>query len=115
MLGESVCRIVYSSRRPWSAWRCWLVRRRNREMEYGWAALLLLVAGLSSQKAEAQAELYGNFGVTILNNGINNDTLYGGTAGLIVDGPTWHHKVISAAIQGRVTPKRGESLNRRAA
>jgi hypothetical protein len=84
-------------------------------MKYGWVVLLLLVVGMSPRKSEAQVELYGNFGATLLNNLSTKDTLYGGTGGLIVDGPTWHHMVISADIQGRFMRKSGESLNGAAA
>jgi hypothetical protein len=92
-----------------------LVRRRDKGMKYGWVVLLLLVAGMAPQKANAQAEVYGQFSVMSLNNGINADLLYGVTGGLIVDGPTWHHMVISADIQGRSVRKSGESLNGAAA
>jgi len=84
-------------------------------MKYGWVVLLLLVAGIAPRKVEAQAEVYGDFSTTYLNNGINADLLYGGMTGLIVDGPTWHHMVISADVQGRFMRKSGESLNGAAA
>src|SRR5271156_6430705 len=88
-------------------------------MKYGWVILLLLVAGVSARKAEAQAELYGNFTASYLSesNGTTTNTylLYGATTGLIVDGPTWHHMLISADIQGRFVRKSGESLNGAAA
>jgi opacity protein-like surface antigen len=81
-------------------------------MKYGWVVLLLLVvAGMSPRKAEAQAEVYGEFTATRLNNGLNADMLYGATTGLIIDGPKWHHMVISADIQARFVHKSGESLN----
>jgi len=84
-------------------------------MKYGWVLLLLLVAGIAPRKAKGQAEVYGDFSVMSLNNGINADLLYGGTTGLVIDGPTWHRMVISADIQGRFVCKSGESLNGAAA
>ncbi len=77
--------------------------------------LLLLVACISPPKAAAQAEVYGNFSVTDLTEttatGNTTDILYGATTGLILDGPKWHHVVVSADIQGRYVRKSGESLN----
>jgi len=84
-------------------------------MKYGWVVLLLLVAGIAPRKAEAQAEVYGDFTATRISSAVNTDMLYGATAGLIVDGPTWHHMVISADIQGRFVRISGESLNGAAA
>jgi len=84
-------------------------------MKYGWVILLLLAAGFSAKKAEAQVEVYGNFSVTDLTEspttGTFTDLLYGATTGLVIDGPTWHHMLISADIQGRFVRKSGESLN----
>jgi len=80
-------------------------------MKYGWVVLLLLVAGIAPRKAEAQAEVYGQFTVSDLKNLYSTDLLYGGTAGLLVDGPTWHHMLISADIQARFVGKSGESLD----
>jgi len=84
-------------------------------MKYGWVLLLLLVAGMAPRKAEAQAEVYGQFSVTDLTNLNGTNLLYGGTTGLVIDGPTWHSMVISADIQGRFVRKSGESLNGAAA
>ena len=84
-------------------------------MKYGWVLLLLLVAGIAPRKAEAQVEAYGQFSVTDLTNLASTDLLYGGTTGLVIDGPTWHRMVISADIQGRFVCKSGESLNGAAA
>lgn len=84
-------------------------------MKYGWVLLLLLVAGIAPRKAEAQAEVYGQFSVTDLTNLVSTDMLYGATTGLVIDGPTWHSMVISADIQGRFVRKSGESLNGAAA
>jgi len=80
-------------------------------MKYGWVLLLLLVAGFAPKQAEAQAEAYGQFSVTDLTNLASTDLLYGATTGLVIDGPTWHHMVIAADIQGRFVRKSGESLN----
>ena len=87
-----------------------LARRRNKAMKYSWVVLLLLVAGMAPRKANAQAEVYGQFSVSDLTNPVSTDLLYGVTGGLIVDGPTWHHMVISADIQVRSVRKSGESL-----
>jgi len=84
-------------------------------MKYGWVLLLLLAAGLAPKKAEAQVEVYGQFSVSDLTNLNGTNLLYGGTTGLIVDGPTWHRMVIAADIQGRFVRKSGESLNGAAA
>jgi len=84
-------------------------------MKYGWVLLLLLAAGLAPKKAEAQVEVYGQFSVSDLTNLNGTNLLYGGTTGLIVDGPTWHRMVIAADIQGRFVRKSGESMNGAAA
>ena len=84
-------------------------------MKYGWVLLLLLAAGIAPRKAEALAEVYGQFSVTDLTNLASTDLLYGATTGLVIDGPTWHRMVISADIQGRFVCKSGESLNGAAA
>jgi hypothetical protein len=79
-------------------------------MKYVWVVLLLLVAGMMPQRAQAQVEAYGQLSVTDLANGIDTDLLTGPTIGLIVDGPTWHHMVISADIQSRFVGLSGETL-----
>lgn len=84
-------------------------------MKYGWVLLLLVVAGIAPRKAEGQAEVYGQFSVTDLTNLTSTDLLYGATTGLVIDGPNWHHMVISADIQGRFVRKSGEELNSAAA
>jgi hypothetical protein len=87
-------------------------------MKYGWVVLLLLVAGLMPGKAKAQAEVYGEFSASYLSEvGITTrtDVLYGETVGLVIDGPTWHHTVISADIQGRFVRKSGIAMNGAAA
>jgi opacity protein-like surface antigen len=84
-------------------------------MKYGWVLLLLVVAGIAPRKAEGQAEVYGQFSVTDLTNLTSTDLLYGATTGLVIDGPTWHHMVICADIQGRFVRKSGEELNGAAA
>ena len=62
--------------------------------------------------AHAQASIYGEFSVTDLHNLTSTDILYGGTAGLLYDGPTiFRHAVVSADIQGRFVDKGGEMLN----
>ena len=79
-------------------------------MKYSWVVLLLLVAGMAPQKANAQAEVYGDFSATDISNAVNTDVLYGAATGLVIDGPTWHHMVISADIQARFVGKSGETL-----
>jgi len=84
-------------------------------MKYGWLVLLLLVVSIPPTKANAQASVYGQFSATDLKNLASTDLLFGGTVGLILDGPTWHRMQISADIQGRFVRKSGESLNGAAA
>jgi len=85
--------------------------RGGKEMKHGWLVLLLLVVTITPGKANAQASVYGQFSVSDLTNLTSTDLLYGATTGFVVDGPTWHHMVISADIQGRFVRKSGESLN----
>jgi hypothetical protein len=64
----------------------------------------LLVCAVS--KAHAQAALYGEFSASDLHNLVSTDYLYGGTAGLLYEGPTiFKHIVVSADIQGRFVRK----------
>jgi opacity protein-like surface antigen len=56
--------------------------------------------------AKAQVSVYGEFSVSDLHNLVSTDYLYGGTAGLLYDGPTvFKHLLISADIQGRFVRK----------
>jgi len=80
-------------------------------MKYGWVVLLLLVAGLMPGKANAQAEVYGEFTATRISSAVNTDMLYGAATGLVIDGPKWHRMQISADILGRFVGKSGLSLN----
>ena len=87
-------------------------------MKYGWVVLVLLVAGFSAQNAAAQAAVYGEFSGTYMSaTGVTTTTytLYGATTGLIIEGPTWHHMVIAADLQGRFVRNSGTSMNGAAA
>jgi len=67
--------------------------------------VLLLIVGAGS-RAYAQAALYGEFSVSDLHNLVATDYLYGGTAGLLYDGPTvFKHILVSADVQGRFLRK----------
>jgi len=76
------------------------------------AAIVLLLITLAMPRAShAQAAVYGEFSVTDLHNAFTTDLLYGATTGVLIDGPTFHHVVLSGDIQGRFVRKSGESLN----
>ncbi len=79
-------------------------------MKFGRSAALYLVGlvmfAVAWPPAGAQAALYGEFSVSDLHNVVSTDYLYGGTAGLLYDGPTlFKHLLASADIQGRFLRK----------
>jgi len=76
------------------------------------AAIVLLLAALAMPRAShAQAAVYGEFSVTDMHNLVFTDQLYGATTGVLIDGPTFHHIVLSGDIQGRFVHKSGEDLD----
>lgn len=77
------------------------------------AALLAtgVVLALAPTLARAQASVYAEFSTSDLKGGVQTNYLYGGTTGLLVDGPKLFHKVLlQANLQGRFVQKYGESL-----
>jgi len=76
------------------------------------AAIVLLLTTLAMPRAShAQAAVYGEFSISDLHNAFTTNLLYGATTGVLIDGPTFHHVVLSGDIQGRFVRKSGESLN----
>jgi len=76
------------------------------------AAIVLLLTSLAMPRAShAQVSAYGEFSIADLHNAFTTDLLYGATTGVLIDGPTFHHVVLSGDIQGRFVRKSGESLN----
>jgi len=75
------------------------------------AAIVLLLTLATPRASHAQAAVYGEFSITDLHNAYMTDLLYGATTGVLIDGPTFHHVVLSGDIQGRFVRKSGESMN----
>ncbi len=79
-------------------------------MKFG-RSMVLYLAGMAIfggawSVAGAQVALYGEFSASDLHNLVSTDYLYGGTAGLLYDGPTlFKHVLVSADIQGRFLRK----------
>jgi hypothetical protein len=84
---------------------------KNRFRMFSWVAVALLGVMTAPKVSHAQAAVYGEFSVTDLHNESTTDLLYGATTGVLVDGPTFHHVLISGDLQGRFVRKTGESLN----
>jgi hypothetical protein len=81
-------------------------------MKRGWIVLLLLVGFVAPSASLAQVAAYGEFSGSDLHNLVSQDTLYGATAGVLIDGPKLtHFFLLSADVQGRFVHKSGESLN----
>jgi hypothetical protein len=79
-------------------------------MKFGRSVGLSLVGAVilavSWHSSSAQAALYGEFSVSDLHNLVSTDYLYGGSAGLLYDGPTlFKHVLASANLQGRFLRK----------
>jgi hypothetical protein len=80
-------------------------------MKYGWVVLLVLVGWMSPRAAKAQASVYAEFTASDLQGGPKGDYLYGGQAGVLIDGPTiFKHVLLQADIQGRFVTENSESL-----
>jgi hypothetical protein len=81
-------------------------------MKYGWVVLLVLAGVMLPNAAQAQTSVYAEFTASNLQGGPKGDYLYGGQAGVLIDGPTLFHQVLlQADIQGRFVTKNGEALN----
>jgi hypothetical protein len=81
-------------------------------MKYGWVVLLVFAAVTAPLAARAQASAYGEFTASKLVGGPKGDYLYGGSVGVLIDGPHLFHKILlSADVQGRFVSHSGESLN----
>jgi hypothetical protein len=66
----------------------------------------IVLLGGAWSSARAQVSVYGEFSASDLHNLTSTDYLYGGTAGLLYDGPTlFKHLLVSADIQGRFVRK----------
>jgi len=75
------------------------------------AAIILLLTLATPRASHAQAAVYGEFSVSDLHNLVFTDLLYGATTGVLIDGPTFHHVVVSGDIQGRFVHKSGSGLD----
>ena len=81
-------------------------------MKRGWMALLLLVSFALPVALHAQASVYGEFSTTRFFGTTEQSTFFGGTVGVLIDGPTIFHKlVVSPDIQGRFLGSNGENLD----
>jgi hypothetical protein len=70
-----------------------------------------VVLALAPSLAHAQASVYAEFSASDLKGGLQTNYIYGGTTGLLLDGPRLFHKVLlQANLQGRFVEKNGESL-----
>lgn len=75
-------------------------------------AIVLLLACLAIPRASrAQAAAYGEFSVSDLHNLTSTDILYGATVGVLIDGPSTKHFILSGDVQGRFVHKSGEGLD----
>jgi hypothetical protein len=80
-------------------------------MKYGWVVLLVLVGMMSPRAAKAQASVYAEFTASDLQGGPKGDYLYGGQAGVLIDGPKlFKHVLLQADLQGRFVTENSESL-----
>jgi hypothetical protein len=81
-------------------------------MKRGWMALLLLVGFAAPVALHAQASVYGEFSTTRFFGTNEQSTFFGGTVGVLIDGPTIFHKIlVSSDIQGRFVGSNGEKLD----
>jgi hypothetical protein len=81
-------------------------------MKRGWMVLLLLVGFAAPVALRAQASVYGEFSATRFFGTNEQSTFFGGTVGVLFDGPTIFHKIlVSSDLQGRFVDAHGESLN----
>jgi len=81
-------------------------------MWFGWTTLLLLAVFAAPRASSAQVSVYGEVTASDLNDGTTGvNFLYGGTGGVLVDGPTiFKRMVLSADVKGRYIDKSGERL-----
>jgi hypothetical protein len=84
---------------------------KNRFLKVGRIAGVLLMIAAAPKASHAQAAVYGEFSVSDLHNLVTTDFLYGATTGVLIDGRTFHHILLSGDLQGRFVRKNGESLN----
>jgi hypothetical protein len=82
-------------------------------MKRGWMVLLLVAVGFAMPSvSHGQASVYGEFSATRLFGSNHQSYLYGGTTGILIDGPQVFHKLIVAAdVQGRFVGSNGEHLD----
>jgi hypothetical protein len=89
---------------------CW--RARVLAMKFGLLVLLVLAAVMVPAAARAQAAIYAEFNATQISGAPEGDFLYGGQAGLLVDGPKIYGRVlVQADLQGRFITHSGETLD----
>jgi hypothetical protein len=81
-------------------------------MKRGWMVLLLLVGFGAPVAVRAQASVYGEFSTTRFFGTNEQSTFFGGTVGVLFDGPTMFHKIlVSSDVQGRFVGSNGENLD----
>lgn len=79
---------------------------------FRWVVALLAVSMPAAGVSQTQVAVYGEFSASDLAGGSQGDYLYGGTTGVLLDGPIWfHHLALAADVQGRFITHNGESLN----
>jgi len=81
-------------------------------MKYVWVVLLVLIGAMVPRESQAQTSVYAEFSASDLQGGPKGDYLYGGQAGVLIDGPKLFNRVLlQADIQGRFVTENGEALD----
>jgi hypothetical protein len=74
-------------------------------------AVFVSVVTFASGSASGQVSAYGEFTTTHLSNPVNNQFIYGGTAGVLAGGPKFHALLLSIDLQSRFSDSGGTALN----
>ena len=78
---------------------------------FRWPLLFLLVGLLLPSCAHAQLSAYAEFTASDLHEGPSGDDLYGGTVGVLLDGPIFFKRIVASAdVQVRDVNNGGERL-----
>jgi len=89
-----------------------MLTRRGFVMKLRNFVLMVLAIGTLPCAVCAQTAVYAEFSASNLQGGPEGDYLYGGQAGVLLDGPKlFHHVLLQADIQGRFVQVSGEALN----